>query len=148
MRSDSTAHERLLAKFERTPWCWPWRAYIEAQGYGIVRVGDKSRKAHRVVYELLVGPIPDGKVLHHKCENRRCVNPAHLVPMEDAEHKRLSRQPPSARDACPNGHPYTAESQFRPTPGDPRRRCRVCFEAKKERSRQAQARKRQEELAA
>ena len=60
--------------------CWPWRGPLAPYGrLNHVRV-------HRVVYERLVGPIPEGHAVHHTCENKACVNPAHLVPMTQAEH--------------------------------------------------------------
>ncbi len=60
--------------------CWEWKGAI-LNGYG--RVGRHSSErhdvlAHRVSYGLHVGGIPDGMFVHHKCANRRCVNPDHL----------------------------------------------------------------------
>lgn len=67
--------------------CWDWIGPLDRYGYG--RKGND--KAHRYVYELLRGPIPAGMVLHHRCENRRCVNPAHLEPLTNTENIRRSR---------------------------------------------------------
>jgi hypothetical protein len=55
-------------------------------GYGRTRHEGKQRHAHRVVYEQLVGPVPEGLVLHHVCGNRLCVNPAHLLPVSRGQH--------------------------------------------------------------
>ena len=61
--------------------CWEWRGAGSANGYGSFRVGSRNLCAHRVSYELLVGPIPAGLQIDHVCPNRRCVNPDHLEPV-------------------------------------------------------------------
>jgi len=48
--------------------------------------------AHRFVYETLIGPIPDGMDLHHRCKKPGCVNPAHLKPVTRSQHTRLHGQ--------------------------------------------------------
>lgn len=59
--------------------CWDWTAYTTSTGYGQLRVGGKTAKAHRFSYELYAGPIPKGLFVLHRCiGNRKCVNPAHL----------------------------------------------------------------------
>lgn len=68
--------------YDRTPGVsWSiWTSYpCWNHGYrsgGYAQLG--GRLAHRVVYEFLVGPIPDGYTLDHLCNNMRCYNPAHL----------------------------------------------------------------------
>lgn len=58
--------------------CWPWLASKNAQGYGYIGCGNKMEKAHRVSYQLFVGPLlPTEKVLH-KCDNPPCVRWSHL----------------------------------------------------------------------
>jgi hypothetical protein len=54
-------------------------------GYGLY----DGRPAHRVVYELANGPIPEWMHLHHKCENPLCVRPSHLEPYTNREHRAL-----------------------------------------------------------
>lgn len=60
--------------------CWVWQKGIQSYGYGTVWYGEtRSRRlAHRVLYELHRGPIPDGLFVLHRCDNPPCVNPDHL----------------------------------------------------------------------
>ena len=67
--------------------CWQWTGATNPGGYG-VSGGDNI---HRYVYELLVGPIPDGHHLHHDCRNPACCRPSHLTPLTPSEHSALPR---------------------------------------------------------
>lgn len=78
--------ERIAAKIAASGTCWLWTAAKQAGGYGVCKWDGKGQPAHRVVYQLLVGPIPDGYDIDHSCFVRACVNPAHLTPRTHADN--------------------------------------------------------------
>jgi hypothetical protein len=67
--------------------CWVWARARYKTGYGALRRGGKSLRAHRWMYEQMVGPIPTGKHLDHLCCVRECVNPSHLEPVTKRENE-------------------------------------------------------------
>lgn len=95
--------------------CWAWQGF-KYQGYGRYRINSKiTKKAHRVVYELLKGPIPEGLESDHLCLNRSCVNPDHIEPVTRAENLRRSHVTGAgngARTHCRQGHEFTNKNTY------------------------------------
>lgn len=66
--------------------CWVWTGRMNRNGYGRAWFRGKEPVIHRVVWTVLVGPIPPGYLLDHLCRNRKCCNPAHLEPVTPQEN--------------------------------------------------------------
>jgi hypothetical protein len=80
--------ERLLERIDTTvDGCWVWPGAVR-NTYGVIGsgVGKKVAYTHRVAYEGLIGPIPEGLVIDHLCRNRLCCNPKHLEPVTRYEN--------------------------------------------------------------
>lgn len=150
-----TTLDRFMTKVEKTDGCWNWTGYIDpASGYGVSGVvpGTKStpERAHRRAYRLMVGSLTEGLHLHHTCENKRCVNPDHLVPLEPRDHVRVHNP---ITNACKYGHPYPENLYVRRNGS---RICRACDAERKRKARsnddyrayeQARARRRRRVIA-
>lgn len=116
--------------------CWEWTASRNSYGYGQLAVvlpsGKRPRLAHRLSWELHVGPIPEGMCILHRCDNPPCVNPSHLFIGTKADNYRDMRA--KGRDGsynrqkthCKHGHPLSGDNPY-VTRGE--RRCRECGRA-------------------
>lgn len=84
--------------------CWLWQSVIGKDGYGkFATSGTTKPLAHRIAYELFVGPIPEGLQIDHLCRVRRCVNPEHLEPVTQLENVRRGIWAQATH--CKYGHP-------------------------------------------
>lgn len=111
--------------------CWRSSLSGDGSGYTKVRFKGSMRMAHRVMYEALIGPIPAGLELDHKCRVRDCVNPEHLEPVTHAENVRRAGGTAKALEVlrnkthCVKGHEYTPENTYRHGKNKSRS-CRTC----------------------
>ncbi len=137
-----TAAERVLRRTSDDDGCWVFAGSKNWDGYGMVKNPQGSQMAHRVVYEALVGPIPEGYQLDHLCRNPACVNPEHLEPVTQQENIRrgLGNWRQRAKTHCPQGHPYDEANTLlnHHSSGQGRKRaCRTCVNARRARRRAA-----------
>ena len=114
--------------------CWLWLGAKTHNGYGRFAHGNKTRRAHRWIYEQMVGHIPFGLTIDHLCNVRACVNPEHMRVTTIGENAmrgemnlaRINR----SKTHCPYGHVFAGHNLFME---GTRRRCRACNNARKAR---------------
>lgn len=107
--------------------CWLWARAMYPHGYGCLWFNGRPAYAHRVIYEALVGVVPEGLELDHLCRVRACVNPEHLEPVTHQEN--VARGLKFTRIThCKNGHELTKDNcDFsRGRRGVLQRQCREC----------------------
>lgn len=118
---------RFWSKVHKTDQCWNWTGTLSVSGYGVLQVGQRQVKAHRLSYEMAVGLIPPGLVIDHLCRNKKCVRPDHLEPVENAENVMRGEgwAPKRARwTHCAHGHELSGKNLYIRKNG--RRSCRAC----------------------
>jgi len=123
-----------MNKFTIGDGCWLWTASLNDSGYGQVNPGGRGNplRAHRVLYEALVGPIPKGMTIDHLCRNRSCVRPDHMEIVTRAENVRrgvggqMTHLRALAKTHCKRGHLLVGAPLQRLRNGYFARRCRPC----------------------
>lgn len=107
--------------------CWVWTKCCDQDGYGLVWFDGQMRRAHRIIYEILVGPIPDGLDIDHLCRVRACVNPDHMEPVAHGENIRRGLLGYALRTLCKSGrHDITDPANVYTEPSTGNRKCRTC----------------------
>lgn len=112
MRPVKPLAERVFAKVDKSGDCWKWQGALNGCGYGVIGLGRRGMGnglVHRIVYQLCVGPIPEGHDLDHLCRNRACCNPDHLEPVTRQVNVDRGLRAKGYRDhiiTCSRGHEY------------------------------------------
>lgn len=99
--------DRILGSITLAPsGCWEWSLMRDDDGYGTMRVAGRNVRAHRKAYEAFKGPIPEGHLIRHSCDNPPCVNPEHLLPgtQKDNSDDKFSRGRDRFADGEDHGH--------------------------------------------
>jgi hypothetical protein len=121
--------ERFWAKVAKADGCWLWTGAKDTSGYG----NFQGIGAHRIAYQLTVGPIPEGLTIDHLCRVRACVNPVHMEPVTRKENTwrgegRAGKE--HRQTECIHGHPFDEANTIHRACG---RRCRTCEMLRSER---------------
>lgn len=123
--------ERILIK---PTGCWEWQAFRHKKGYGLTTYRRTNLAAHRLAYTIVVGPIPEGQLVCHRCDNPPCCNPAHLflgTMVDNAQDSADKMRHFNGRKThCKHNHEFTPAntriSEVRDRPGLFRRHCIEC----------------------
>jgi len=97
-------NERFWQKVDKTGSCWIWTGAKLKTGYGSIRINNRSKRAHRVAYELSIGSIPEDGLILHSCDTKLCVNPDHL---------RVGTKSENTKDAIERGQHKIGENSVK-----------------------------------
>lgn len=125
--------ERFWSHVVKSDGCWIWTAgTYKHGGYGLISIGDRNHRTHRVAWILANGEIPEGLFVCHHCDNPPCVRPDHLFLGTNLDNMRDSNQKGRlTKGSCRRGHALTPEnSVLRNNRQGSYRVCRTCEQAK------------------
>lgn len=114
---------RFFSKVEVTETCWLWQGGCSDNGYGMISRGGRQAgviSTHRYSYEIYFGDIPDDHVVMHTCDNRRCVNPAHLKLGSVADNNQDMAAKGRGRGRWSQKHCATCTCHYDPAQSAPR----------------------------
>jgi hypothetical protein len=103
--------------------CWIWQKLKTKNGFPLIWIDGKERRADRYAYNLangLEGFEIDGLTPIKTCKRNDCCNPAHMFLVPKIVLNRNSR-----KTHCKHGHPYTDGSFYRDKNGG--RHCKSCL---------------------
>lgn len=101
---------------------WMWTGYTNGVGYGYISWLGKDQPAHRVLFTVTGGTIPEGYDLDHLCRVSMCVNPTHMEPVTPAENRRRG----GMRLRCIRGHLMSEAMIVHRSSGKVTRSCQAC----------------------
>jgi hypothetical protein len=125
----------MVSPTQTSTGCQEWTGYCEQNGYGLIKIDGRQRKATRWILGIARGrPLGRDECALHHCDNPPCVNLDHLYVgdqlqnIRDMNDRGRARQPYTellaARTHCPQGHPYDEVNTYIPPQGG--RHCRAC----------------------
>ena len=126
-------NEEVLSFVVVTEDHWLWIGTVGNYGYGVCHWKAPGKtltltNAHRVVYQILVGPLSNKEILHHtkECGVKLCVRPGHTVPQLRSEHEDAAPMLRKNQTHCKYGHEFTEENTQHHTNSITKRKSRSC----------------------
>jgi hypothetical protein len=113
----------MRIKVKEETGCWLWTG-TQQNGYGVVSIGNRAHRVHRLMHFLYFGDIARGFELHHRCGEKRCCNPWHLEEVTSEEHRERHPEYTGRHTHCIYGHAFTPENTYERKGGG--RVCRTC----------------------
>ena len=111
--------------------CIIWTGGVSSTGYGTVRHKNKTKRVHRLIFEIINGPLMAHEHVHHikpPCTSKRCINPSHLAKTTAKEHPDTTGAINRAKTHCVHGHEFSEINTriYKNVFGYIRRICREC----------------------